>query len=292
MQKRFRTIRDYHTADPDIRVQTADFQDLRVSILHEGSGDVRFARTDRSGLVLTRDGTAAHFTQMDGIRDGTPSRAGDVHLIPEGLDVHVAWRNLAAVQTSVMVEFDARIFQTYTPELATGRFMRGHLRPENYAQRPVIAHLMEVLAAEIDPATRRGRLYAEAAIRLLALEIAGSVWTAAPGPADRARTADARVARAIDFIEAHFARDISIVEIAAAAGLSPSQLTRVFHKATGQPPHAYVIGRRLDEAIQLLRTTDLPIVQIALATGFADQSHLTRAMRARRGRTPSDIRDA
>ncbi|MFN3972138.1 MAG: helix-turn-helix domain-containing protein [Gemmobacter sp.] len=290
MQKRFSTIRDYHQTDPDIRVEFAEFPSLRISRLHEGSGDVRFVRTAMNGLVLTEDGSAAHLTRMDGIDDDTPSRPGEICLIPGGVAVHLAWRNHAALQTSLMVDFDDALFQTYAPEVVTGRFARGHLVPSNFTHRPMLGTMVHLVATELYPRTRRGRIFAETAIRLMALELAANTWSQPSEPGRGRVGSDARILRALDFIEAHYADDISLLDISAAAGLSPAQFTVLFRQATGKSPYAYVIDRRLQQAVHLLRTTDLPIALVALEAGFGDQPHLTRLCRARLGRTPRAIR--
>jgi AraC family transcriptional regulator len=227
---------------------------------------------------------------MDGIRDETPSRPGEVSFIPEGMDVHLAWKNHAEVQTSLMIEFDPGLFGTYAPEVAGSRLSRGVLVPANYADRPVIAGLIRLLAREIEPARRRGRIFADTVTRLIALELAASHWSVPVRDMDRPTRHDPRVQRAIDHVEANFARDISLLEIANAAGLSPTHLTSVFQRETGHTPYAYVIERRLREAVRLLRDTDLPIAQVAYATGFADQQHMTRVFRARLATTPRAVR--
>jgi AraC family transcriptional regulator len=291
MQKRFGTIRDYHQSDPDIRVEAIDLPAIRLSRLREGSGDVRFVRTDRNGLCLTEDGSAAHLTRMDGLDDETPSRPGEICVIPGGVEVHLAWRNHAPVQTSLMVDFDTKLFELYAPEVVTGTFQAGHLVPAGFRRRPMLATLMRLAATEIEPRSRRGRIFAETAVRLLALEIAANEWTAPSDPGTARQGDDPRIRRAIDFVEAHFTEDVSLLDIAAAATLSPAQLTVLFRRTTGRSPYAYVIDRRLAWAVQLLRTTDLPIALVALEAGFGDQPHLTRACRARLGRTPRAIRE-
>ncbi len=72
-------------------------------------------------------------------------------------------------------------------------------------------------------------------------------------------------------------------------GTHPSHLVRVFRREYGLPPHRYVIGRRLDSARGLL-LDGLPIADVAAATGFHDQSHLTRHFRALLGTTPGAFR--
>ncbi|MBH9346152.1 helix-turn-helix transcriptional regulator, partial [Pseudomonas aeruginosa] len=68
---------------------------------------------------------------------------------------------------------------------------------------------------------------------------------------------------------------LSLAELASIAGLSRYQVLRAFSRATGLTPYAYLLQRRLERARGLLGT-DQPLADIALACGFADQSHLTR----------------
>jgi len=290
MQKKYATIRDYHLRDQTIRIDSADFPGLRTMVLDEGSADVQFVRTDRNALVMTLDGTSAHLTRMDGVNDETPTRPDDICLIPAGTPLHLVWKNHDPVQRSLMVEFDDAFFQTYTPEVVTEAFLRGHLKPANFSQRPVLGNLIRLISREISPGTAQGRLFVDTAIRLLALEVAGSDWTVPVHLADVRTRPDARLNRAMEYIESYFTSDISIIDIAAAAGLSQTQLTRSFRLATGKTPYSYVIDRRLDHAVGLLRSTDLPISFIALEAGFTDQAHFTRLCRARLGKTPGAIR--
>jgi transcriptional regulator GlxA family with amidase domain len=72
------------------------------------------------------------------------------------------------------------------------------------------------------------------------------------------------------------ARDTSLSELAALCGLSRSYFIRAFKQVTGMPPHRWLLAQRVKRAKELLRGSNLPIVEIAAACGFADQSHLTR----------------
>lgn len=102
-----------------------------------------------------------------------------------------------------------------------------------------------------------------------------------PGPVTRART----------LIEARFADDLSLGDLAVAAGLPRHLLIRAFRQETGTTPHAYLVNRRVLAARHLLRCGAAPS-EVALAVGFFDQSHLTRAFKARFGVTPGAYRAA
>ncbi len=89
---------------------------------------------------------------------------------------------------------------------------------------------------------------------------------------------------------AHLAADIGLDALAAIADLSPKHFARAFRQSTGMPPHRWLIQRRIDRAKALLRTTDTTLVEIALACGFADQSHFTASFRKLVGLTPGSLR--
>lgn len=78
-----------------------------------------------------------------------------------------------------------------------------------------------------------------------------------------------------DYLEAHYADDPSLEQLARLANLSPFHLARAFRAEFGLPPHAYLIGVRTSRAKELL-VSGLPVARVAAATGFFDQSHLTR----------------
>ena len=80
-------------------------------------------------------------------------------------------------------------------------------------------------------------------------------------------------------------RNISLDELAAAAGIGKFRLLRLFRERTGLPPHALQIAYRIRHAQQLLEAGHT-IAETAAATGFADQSHLNRHFRRGLGMTP------
>lgn len=97
------------------------------------------------------------------------------------------------------------------------------------------------------------------------------------------------VRRALEFLSAHFARNVSLAELAAATGVSRCHLVREFTKTVGMPPHAWLVHRRVREGERLLRRGTTP-AETALACGFADQAHFTRAFKAANGVTPARFR--
>ena len=83
---------------------------------------------------------------------------------------------------------------------------------------------------------------------------------------------------------------ISVPRLAEECGLSPRHFTRAFSRSTGLPPHRWLLERRVEMAMQLLRDPAQSLVDVGLACGFASQSHFTRIFTARIGRSPGSWR--
>jgi AraC-like DNA-binding protein len=92
--------------------------------------------------------------------------------------------------------------------------------------------------------------------------------------------------RICEYIESHLDRKIGLEALAAIAGLSVHHFAREFNQSVGIPPHSYLLSRRLERAERMLRETQLPLSEIAVATGFSDQSHLAWHFRRRTGMSP------
>jgi AraC family transcriptional regulator len=79
--------------------------------------------------------------------------------------------------------------------------------------------------------------------------------------------------------------------MASEVNVSPVYLVRAFKGAVGEAPHRYVLSRRIERAKELLRDAELSIVEIALATGFSSQSHLSSWFRRFVGVSPAVYRN-
>jgi AraC family transcriptional regulator len=95
-----------------------------------------------------------------------------------------------------------------------------------------------------------------------------------------------------DLLEESGCRQMRLSEVAAAVGVHPAHLARVFREHHGVSVGEYVRRLRLDRAAARLRTTDVGLAALAAEAGFADQSHFTRAFRGRTGLTPGRYREA
>jgi AraC family transcriptional regulator len=82
----------------------------------------------------------------------------------------------------------------------------------------------------------------------------------------------------------------SVAALAARCRLTRSHFSRRVRALTGMSPYAMVLGSRVEAAKNLLERREASLSEVAYATGFADQSHLTRVFRRRTGVTPARYR--
>ncbi|WP_427895770.1 GlxA family transcriptional regulator [Kribbella sp. GL6] len=111
-----------------------------------------------------------------------------------------------------------------------------------------------------------------------------SMFTAAPRPDH------AGVRLVTDYVVAHPDADLSVAALAARAGVSARQLTRLFREHTGESPATAVRRMRLEIAARLAATTDLQLSQIARRCGFSSAETLRQAFAARFGVSPRTFR--
>lgn len=100
----------------------------------------------------------------------------------------------------------------------------------------------------------------------------------------------ARMARVAQHLSEHLDDAIDSAVLAKLAGLSPRQLERVFTRAVGETPRAFVRRLRLERAAVQLRAADSSILTIAVEAGFESHEAFTRAFRQRFARTPAAYR--
>src|SRR5207247_8900475 len=84
-----------------------------------------------------------------------------------------------------------------------------------------------------------------------------------------------RVGRVIEYSEENLDGDVSLEAMAAEVDITPIYLARAFKAAVGQSPHRYVLARRIERAKELLRNSEMAVVDVALSSGFSSQSHLS-----------------
>ena len=139
------------------------------------------------------------------------------------------------------------------------------------------------LARELDSPDDLSALAAEGIVLEMLVDLARLDY-------GRARRPPLWLLRAQEVLHAHFAEPIRTGELASAVGVHPAHLARSFRTHYGQSIGTYVRRLRLDWAARELLQSDVSLAAVALAAGFADQSHFTRFFKRHIGQTPHAYR--
>ena len=99
-----------------------------------------------------------------------------------------------------------------------------------------------------------------------------------------------QIVRVRTFITKNLHRTIHTQDLSAIARRTPAHFSRSFKLTFGEPPHAYVVKRRLEKACHLMLTSSDSLSEIALSVGFSDQAHLCRLFRQAVGQSPASWR--
>ena len=99
-----------------------------------------------------------------------------------------------------------------------------------------------------------------------------------------------RLLRAKDRMDAASHEEWPVRRLARVSGVSEAHFARSFKEAFGVPPHRYLLTRRIERATALLRDTDLPITEIAFATGWESLGTFGRTFRDVTGESPGELR--
>ncbi len=116
-------------------------------------------------------------------------------------------------------------------------------------------------------------------------------WTSLVGEKEKhATTAKDVVDQLRNYIDVYYREPIGLKRLSDHAGYSPSYLSTVFHRITGQCVVEYITEKRIEHAKHLLANSTLKVVEIGLSSGFNDLAHFNRTFRRVVGATPSEYR--
>jgi AraC family transcriptional regulator len=145
--------------------------------------------------------------------------------------------------------------------------------------------IVSLLIDEYRAPHRRDALYGESIATALCVELL-RLGATGKAPATRSGLAPWQMNRVVDYTQTHLCDPIPLSDFAQLVGMSRSYFSHAFHRTTGMPPHRWHLHMRILRAQELLLDTTLPLAEIALRTGFADQSHFTKNFRRQVGVSP------
>ncbi|CAO3437575.1 helix-turn-helix domain-containing protein [Azospirillum endophyticum] len=273
--------------------------------------DVRSSRWDGATVELvTREATRvsegemcvpAHVVSLlcDGERRGIVNwvddskavqiamRPGWIRVAPAGARVHSRWN--PGRRTYLLAFLDPIAFDGVRAECGLPDDWRLPVLSD--VRRESLRTVLLALAEEVRAPAMGSAIAGAALVRQLMVEVlrlaAGGV---AGGEPVRGGLSGHNQRLVLDLIERGLAGPLTLDRLAAATGLSTSHFAAAFRQSMGEPPHKYILQRRLERARALLRDGRLSLTEVALEAGFGGSSQFAMAFRRATGLSPRDWR--
>jgi AraC family transcriptional regulator len=259
----------------------------------EYDGLIGSALPDIALVQLTQGSLRIEQRCSQGFWQAFDARPGDLFLNPPANGTReIRWRSFSSEAPRLLyVRLSAELLARTAAEVAAHNPAQVTLVGRSGFQDPVLMSLGMALQSELDGPSTAGSLYAQTAAQMLAVHLLRHYATTDITLNEPAQSLTPRQLRQVtDFILSSLGQDLPLQALAQEVGFSSYHFARLFRRATGESPHQYVLRQRIERAQRLLREADLPLAQIALDCGFANQSHLTLAFKRLIGVTPAAYR--
>lgn len=243
--------------------------------------DVTVPPFDRHVLIVARRARGLAEGRVDGRPVRFERRSGQVTLMPAGVDSR--WASGAGAARDLMhLHLDPSLFEPFDG----GR----DLSPMVGVMQPDIVHVSGMILAEIEAGPPSALLW-DASARFLAALVARHLGRT-ERRVERGGLTALQKRRLVAFIEARYAEDIDLADLAAVVDLSPFHFARAFRQSFGVSPHRFVVARRLEAAQTLLHDRRLTVADVAARVGYETPAALYRVFVKSTGMTPSAYRRA
>jgi AraC family transcriptional regulator len=242
-------------------------------------------RTVDHNVLMHLSNPALVELKTDGQCDTRKRVTGDLSILPATSVCQVRTRDphevlLVSVSQDLMAQ----------TSLKAGDGTPCELIPRVYHRDAQLEHICWALKAEVECNYVSGRLYGESLAVAVCAHLLSQSFANGSATAKKGGMAPRTLRRVIDYIGSNLDGSIRMASLAEISGLSQYRFAHNFKSATGIPPHHYVILARLDRAKQLLRETNLSVLDIAYAVGFQSISRFNSLFKRELGTTPSNYR--
>ena len=254
-----------------------------------GSGADFTAVFANHGIRVQLSGCMDVYQRFAGKSLDSKMRRGDIVISPAGTPK--TFRHRGGDGEFVVVHLAPSLLHSIAGEWSEGRISGIELANEFRTRDPKVERLVAALCDEYRADDVANGVYAEALANQLAVQLLrGYSKTAVAREAPADGLSRKALAKAVEYIEANLANDLTIEDVARALLMSAGRFAHAFRNSTGLAPHRYIVERRVELAKRLLRETSLPIANLATRAGFSTHAHFCATFHRVVGVTPSRYR--
>ena len=209
--------------------------------------------------------------------------AGDLALCDRHRGEWVGLMNVTHLQVGIS---DAALMAS-----SDGAYGEVELSPSRKFANPRLSALVAAAHEEMVAGFPSGRLFLDSVEQAMAIALVKDrAVRHHPVQIYRGGLGSARLRRIKELVDAKMEDDLSLDEMAQSVGLSTAHFARMFRKSTGETPHQFVLGQRIERAKAMLRGPVARVLDVAVACGFKTQQHFAQVFRDVCGVSPTEYR--
>jgi AraC family transcriptional regulator len=266
-----------------------NWENLLVEEIQASPGQEQYESLTTHTICVSLNHAPSHLLQTVGDRQHTsPCTSGDICIVPAGHPFFWQWQR---DDHYVRIQISALCFEQLVQEATDLTTDCVVLLPKFRVRHLQVEQISLMLLNELKNEGFAGQLYVDSLANALMVQLIRDFSTTTPQiVASEGGLSDRQLLQIADYVHEHLAQEIRISELAELTRMSHFHFSRLFKQAIGVSPHQYVIEQRVERAKQLLKQTQLPIMEIAVQCGFSSHSHLGKWFRQCTGLSPKDYR--
>jgi AraC family transcriptional regulator len=252
-------------------------------------GQEQYESATSHTICMSLNHAPSNLLQVVGNRQHTsPCTRGDICIVPAGHPFLWQWQR---EDHYVRIQLSLERFEQLAQEVTDINHVS--LTPQFRVRHAQIEQISLLLLHELKNSSSFGALYVDSLTTALMVQLlrnfSGSESRIIPcdeGLSDR------QMLQVTDYVNENLAQEIKISELAKLTRMSHFHFSRLFKQAMGITPHQYVIEQRVEKAKQLLKQSQLSVLEIAMLCGFSSHSHLGKCFRQHTGMSPKQYRES
>lgn len=269
--------------------ESQGWKNIVVEEFYQSPGEGKYEHpTDHTICISLNHRPSRLLQAVDDRQHTSPCIHGDICIVPAGLPFFWRWtQEDRYLRIRLASHFLQQIAES-TTEIASDDIQ---LLPEFRVRHPQIEQLGMMLLTEIKHGGVAGTLYIESLTNALTVNLLRSYSAGQTCVTEYdGGLSDRQLLQVTDYINDCLGQDIKLSNLAELLQMSEFQFSRRFKRSLGITPHQYVLQKRLERAKQLLKDTELPVMEIAMICGFSSHSHLGKLIRQQTGMSPKAYR--
>ncbi len=213
--------------------------------------------------------------------------AGELIVCNRGIDEFVQWESPIRI---LKIDLPDNAFRATAEEAGAENV---EIRSSTKFKDQRVDALISAMQAEEAGGSLSGRLYMDSIAQALASALVQLRGNLKKTPREyRCGLTSPQLSRVKHLVYGRIDQEISLQQMAGAAGLSSSYFNQMFRKSTGQAAHQFVLNARVEHAKDLLKSRRLRIIDVGLSCGFQTSQHFARVFRSICSVTPTEYRRA